>query len=153
MTRPTGAADAPNSGTEMTSLLRAGFGNRPAVPMADLSKMLMLDEKTLLRHVRSGRLPYRAMGTGRRRIRRYFTMDDVVQFFKNLGNPAADPVPPRRARTPWTSDAPGFVGGVERPTRRSAEAVRTARVSARRETAADASGTSGACPKSTGGVV
>lgn len=151
MTRSAGAADAPNSGNEMTSVLRIGFANRPAVSMAVLSKMLMLDEKTLLRHVRSGRLPYRAMGTGRRRVRRYFTMDDVVQFFKNLGNPAADPVPARRARTPWTSDTPGFVGGVERPTRRSSHAVRAARVSADSKIA-DASGTFGACPKSTGGV-
>lgn len=151
MTRSTSAADAPNFGTEMTTVLRTGFGNRPAVPMADLSKMLMLDQKTLLRHVRSGRLPYRAMGTGRRRIRRYFTMEDIVQFFKNLRNPAADAAPARRVRPPWMSDAPGLVGSVVRPTRRSADVGTAKRMSGKSKVIAAASGASFAGRKSPGG--
>jgi len=103
---------------ELVETLRAGFAGRPAVAMSELSNLLKLDEKTLLRHIRSGRLPFRSVGTGRRRIRRLFTMGDVVQFFDNLGVGAEAP-PAIRSVVPRIVAAPGLIGTVPRPVRRN----------------------------------
>jgi hypothetical protein len=102
---------------ELVAALRQGFAGRPSVCMADLTKLLNLDEKTLLRHIRSGRLPFRPVGTGRKRIRRRFTMGDVLAFYGNLGT--AMPMRPRGVRLPAPS-APvpaGLIGFIPRPVR------------------------------------
>src|SRR5689334_6603356 len=88
---------------ELAAALREGFAGRPSVEMAELAKLLKLDEKTLLRHVRSGKLPFRRMGAGRKRIRRRFTMGDVLTFYGNLGTPAPERPPVAR---PKVSTAP-----------------------------------------------
>lgn len=105
---------------ELAAALRLSFAGRPSVDMADLSKLLNLDQKTLLRHVRSGRLPFRSMGAGRKRIRRRFTMGDVLTFYGNLGTPAAERPRPARARVPARPvPASGLIGFVPRPVRPS----------------------------------
>ena len=99
---------------ELAAALRGGFAGRPAVPIGVLSKLLNLDEKTLLRHARAGRLPFRAAGTGRRRIMRRFTIGDAIQFFRNLqmeapSKPASKTVVHRK------QTSGGFMGHVPRP--------------------------------------
>lgn len=103
---------------ELVAVLRQGFAGRPSIDMADLTKLLNLDEKTLLRHVRSGRLPYRSMGAGRKRIMRRFTMGDVLTFYLNLGTPATERPRPARVRAPAIPvPASGLIGFVPRPVR------------------------------------
>lgn len=101
---------------ELVEALRRGFAGRPSVALVDLAKMLKLDEKTLLRHVRSGRLPFRPVGTGRKRIRRQFTIGDVLTFYENLGTPApARPV--MRSRPVAVPTGGGLIGCIPRPVR------------------------------------
>jgi excisionase family DNA binding protein len=61
--------------------LRQGFGNRPTVGFAKAAKLLNLDTKSLRRLVTSGRIPFRTIGSGRRRIRRAFTVSDLESFY------------------------------------------------------------------------
>lgn len=110
---------------ELVAALRAGFAARPTVSMAELSKLLKLDEKTLLRHIRTGRLPFRAVGCGRRRITRRFTITDVIQFLRNQQN-RTGPVAMRLL--PAVSTGGGFIGSVQRPGR--SRRVRVGRVAA-----------------------
>lgn len=102
---------------ELVEALRQGFAGRPSVCMADLSKLLMLDEKTLLRHVRSGRLPFRPVGNGRKRIRRRFTVGDVLAFYRNLGTPFPARPTVRSCGARAVSAGGGLIGFVPRPVR------------------------------------
>ncbi len=111
--------DTASAEAELASVLRQGFGGRADLGMEDLTKLLNLDQKTLLRHVRAGKLPFRSVGTGRKRIRRRFTMGDVMAFYRNAGSLAAEPGP--RAARPGaavpSSTAGGLIGFIPRPTR------------------------------------
>jgi hypothetical protein len=57
------------------------FNGRPTVRFAEAAELLRMDEKTLRRHVADGNITYRATGTGSVRMRREFTVSDLMQFY------------------------------------------------------------------------
>jgi hypothetical protein len=73
------ADDGPDA--HLRETLREGFGNRMTLRFADAAKLLNLDQKTLRRLTEQGKVPCRITGTGRRRLRREFTLSDLESFF------------------------------------------------------------------------
>ncbi|MDA9415569.1 MULTISPECIES: helix-turn-helix domain-containing protein [Bradyrhizobium] len=61
--------------------LLAAFGTAHTIGFAAAAKLLKLDQKTLRKHVRQGRIGSRIVGTGRWRIRREFALSDIEAFY------------------------------------------------------------------------
>ncbi|AWO87541.1 helix-turn-helix domain-containing protein [Bradyrhizobium diazoefficiens] len=79
--------------------LRQGFGNRPTVGFAEAAKLLNLDTKSLRRLIQSGRVPFRTIGCGRRRLRREFTVSDLESFYAGAATRTAHATGVRRAES------------------------------------------------------
>ena len=63
--------------------IRDAFATRPTLTAPEVCRLLRIDGKTLLRHVRAGNIRYVLKGLGSVRPRREFTMSDVLEFLKN----------------------------------------------------------------------
>lgn len=63
-----------------------GFENRATLKFAEAAKLLNIDEKTLRKLVKQGRVPCRSTGTGRQRVRREFTLTDIESFYANAAS-------------------------------------------------------------------
>jgi len=76
--------------------LRQGFGDRLTVGFAEAAKLLNLDRKSLYRLVDAGRLSFRIVGNGRRRLRRRFTISDLETFIADAATRTAHATGVRR---------------------------------------------------------
>ncbi|MET4476742.1 helix-turn-helix domain-containing protein [Bradyrhizobium sp. F1.13.3] len=101
--------------------LRQGFGDRPTVGFAEAAKLLNLDTKSLRRLVQSGRVPFRTVGSGRRRLRREFTVSDLETFYADAATRTVHTTGVRRAENvrvrPRDAGGGSFVARFETETR------------------------------------
>jgi hypothetical protein len=61
--------------------LTRDFAGRATVRLPEAAAILKMTEKTLRRHVAEGNVRFRATGTGSLRMRREFTVSDLVDFY------------------------------------------------------------------------
>jgi hypothetical protein len=66
----------------LVKILREAFGERLTLSFKDSAKLLNLNDKTLLRHVRCGNIGFHLTGHGRTRQRREFTLEDLAGFYE-----------------------------------------------------------------------
>jgi hypothetical protein len=100
---------------DLLQSLRDGFGGRPTVAFKEASRLMRMDEKTLRKHVREGRIQFRDVGLGQYRVRREFTLEDIVGFYCDAcrRNEVTETVV--RTRAPLPRTLLGFTEFAERP--------------------------------------
>ena len=80
-------------------LLERAFAERVSLTFKETARLLGIDQKTLRGHVRAGNIRFITIGLGMTKLRREFTLNDILEFVEQM----------RRRECPSTSD----------PTRRS----------------------------------
>ena len=75
------------------------FASKATLPAPAVCRLLSINDKTLLRHVRAGNIRYVLKGLGATRPRREFTMSDVLEFLENQGRRECPSTGPRTRRS------------------------------------------------------
>jgi hypothetical protein len=75
--------------------LERGFAGRATVRIAEAAGLLNMTEKTLRRHVADGSVTFRATGTGSIRMRREFSVSDLLGFYAARRTRSEPPAGPR----------------------------------------------------------
>lgn len=104
---------------DLLQSLRDGFGGRPTVALKEASRLMRMDEKTLRKHVREGRIQFRDVGLGQHRVRREFTLEDIVGFYCDACRRIEVTETVVRMRAPLSPTLLGFTEFAERPPTRT----------------------------------
>jgi hypothetical protein len=134
---PGGAAACPErpeilnpSDDHLRETLRLAFGPRPTLRLAEAAKVLNMNEKLLRSFAERNIVPSRITGGGRRRVRREFTLCDLMTFYSRTSTGWPTGCAPERAQTrarsrPLPPETGGFLAraarrrqGVEQATKR-----------------------------------
>jgi hypothetical protein len=112
----------PPDDDHLREMLRQGFGSRPTLRLAEAAKLLKINQKLLRYFARRNIVPCRITGSGRRRLRREFTVSDLIVFYRTATGRPAGSMPartrPRARKKPiWTAKG-GFLALAERRRRR-----------------------------------
>jgi DNA-binding transcriptional MerR regulator len=110
----------PQIDAHLRERLVAALDGRPTIRFAEGAKLLNLDQKTLRNLAEQGRIHFRIMGTGRRRLRREFTLSDLEDFYINAATRSAKGIslPAIRRRRPRVHGS--FLTELEQDKRRTA---------------------------------
>lgn len=83
--------------TELRERLAQAFEAKTTVNISTAARLLKMSEKTLRRHIAEGNIGFRAVGTGSLRMRREFTVSDLVGFYEGRSQRECA-VPTKRGR-------------------------------------------------------
>src|ERR1700680_774265 len=73
-----------NTMIEIPELLKRAFAERVSLPFKEAADLLGIDEKTLRGHVRAGNIRFITIGLGMTKLRREFTLNDILEFLERM---------------------------------------------------------------------
>lgn len=88
---------------EVPQPIREAFARKATLPAPEICRLLSMNDKTLLRHVRAGNIRYVLKGLGSVRPRREFTMSDVLEFLESQGRRECPSIGPKTRRSTSTT--------------------------------------------------
>ena len=108
---------------EIPELLKRAFAERVSVPFKEAAGLLGIDQKTLRGHVRAGNIRFITIGLGMTKLRREFTLNDILEFLERMRRRECPPTSaPTRPSTIMTSSG-DILGFTARRAKRSVQST------------------------------